>query len=1239
MKMVYACFVAVLLAILAKCHCYENSISFYTTTQCNAKAISITRFEEELQNSTEIKFCEKVVLLNKPLIIRNKVDIKLSGDVNITCLQSKSAFIFYSVQRLIVSRVLMENCGNQFNRNASVFVLHCSDVNFGHISVLNSTGIDMYLLNVNNKYEIIDSHFDNGISVSFETRHELTNGSLQIANSTFGGRPEKQKCLPAKCEYGKGLKIIFSTYAIKVKVVIQNCTFRGLNTSFYIQFCNGAMNNNVSVNSAKFEKNMNVSLHILLSGGAMNNKVFVNNTMFNSNTCSRCGGGGLRIDFLHSKQKNASSGNRIVLLNSSFTNNSAKYGGGVFVNSSTLLLNNSITFELCEWSSNSAFYGSALDTTVSEKSLFGERPYYMVPTFINCTFRENYIDPMIKEEMVVLGQGTISANGVVLRFKGNTNFTNNIGTPLYLSSSEAHFGACSNSAFVANKGLNGGAVTLLEKSAIKAEGGASFLFEKNEAFFMGGAMYYKSVNNRDYLTSKHCFLQYVPNLKSSHRLAKPTYVFLDNKAGTYFDKNDSVGQSIYASSFIACEKHCGTYKEPYKANISTLLACTGVFEYNKGVVRDLEVATSEWNVTIERNVNCSDMPFDFIPGKVVKLPGHTTDELGQQLDAVYKVTLWHKNTTETKSRILEAYRYTHKYKVALKGNPSSYILWLVLTREENRKLSLNISIRITQCPPGYTLNEEAVCQCSADLNAEVHYKVIVGCNSTIFQAKLQSGYWVGYINNMSYESLVDSICPEGFCQINSSHDINSLLPATFNSSLLDHQICSNERTGILCANCRSRKSVFFNSNSFQCKANTLCKIGWLFYVLTSMVPITGIFLTVVLFNVKLTSGSIFGFVLYYQMLDTMLISANSIIKFPNGHSILLKFHWLWSRMFNLNFFKIEELSFCLWKGASTLDIIAFEYFTISYALLMVMLTILGMKMCNCTSFCHRVRKMVRVKRQLTNSMIHGISGFFVLCFSEGTRVSLLLLKPIQYEDPYNTLNGTWYVFYDGKVKYLRNKHLHYAIPAFFFIFTISIISPLLLVSYPLCYRVIGESKFSKWICKMIPLEKFKPFFDSFQGSFKDKHRYTSGMYFVYRLIAVGLAVFIPHKIDLFYILFEIQLLVMIFVLAYCQPHKKREHNRQDLFLFSILAVVNALTFYNFKKAVDRVDNQTTIKITTAVQIIVIYIPTVYIAIRAALQLLCRVKRLCAKSNSEVPFDAELLERDSTESNEYSLVCN
>ena len=110
------------------------------------------------------------------------------------------------------------------------------------------------------------------------------------------------------------------------------------------------------------------------------------------------------------------------------------------------------------------------------------------------------------------------------------------------------------------------------------------------------------------------------------------------------------------------------------------------------------------------------------------------------------------------------------------------------------------------------------------------------------------------------------------------------------------------------------------------------------------------------------------------------------------------------------------------------------------------------------------------------------------------------------------------------------------------------------------------------LCRVIPLEKFKPFFDSFQGAFKDNHRYFAGLYFIYRLVPLVLYVVSSDRRDFFFHL-EIQLILMLGLHAFIQPYKDSRYNKIDLYISILLLIINRITTYNYQWTVHQLDSE------------------------------------------------------------------
>ena len=321
-----------------------------------------------------------------------------------------------------------------------------------------------------------------------------------------------------------------------------------------------------------------------------------------------------------------------------------------------------------------------------------------------------------------------------------------------------------------------------------------------------------------------------------------------------------------------------------------------------------------------------------------------------------------------------------------------------------------------------------------------------------------------------------------------------------------------------------------------------------------MVPVTILFLIIILFRIQVTSGAVNGFILFVQLIDVMITDANGYIHTNFKILIFIKAYRFIYRIFNLEFFTVDELSFCIWKGATTMDVLAVKYITIVYALLLVAVTIVIMKLCTIKCF----------KLSVKGSIIHGLSAFFVICYAQCTKVTLLVITPVRvYRMGFGKVEKV--VYYQGDLPYMKGEHLIYAIPAVVFLVVFVLVPPILLLVYPLCYKVfallrIEETRVIKLTCRFIPLEKMKPLFDSFQSCFKDNYRFMAGFYFLYRFSTQATFV-LTNSFTVFYVILETQLIIMLTIQAAVHAYRKDWHNILDILLFANLAIINICLLY------------------------------------------------------------------------------
>ena len=344
------------------------------------------------------------------------------------------------------------------------------------------------------------------------------------------------------------------------------------------------------------------------------------------------------------------------------------------------------------------------------------------------------------------------------------------------------------------------------------------------------------------------------------------------------------------------------------------------------------------------------------------------------------------------------------------------------------------------------------------------------------------------------------------------------------------------------------------------------------------------------------------------------------------HKISLKVYF-YSALLQLEFLLTRKLSFCLMENATALDMIAFNYITLLYCLVLVLVTIGLVTRCSIKlNGCYRLEKL-----QFSN---HGLPSFLVLCYYQCTRISLRLLT-------YGRVCNSDRVFYNGEIFYMQGDHFKYALPAIVFLILITIIHPVLLLSYPICYKLLAlchlqESEVTKFLCKCIPLEKYKPFFDSFQSCFKDEYRYFADLYFFYRLLLLVSHTFHDDLLNI-YLCIEVLLIVMLTMHGCIRPYKRKWHNFIDALLFSLLLLLNSMTLFNYIERVVRQHPIDNVGIISSLQVMMAWIPLIVMTLYLIIKGICQVKSFCLsrRADRNTIFDLSFqLETEENRDKEY-----
>ena len=1193
----------------------KNNVCNHEILNRNA-SVTMRQLQEciNITDSTTILFESGEFALNGKIELHGVHDIALIGCPNkskIICSPSEPTGLeVVRVRGLKIVDLVLEHCGAAYNSTtlnsttnvyvtiqSSIYISYSIDVTIESISVENGTGNGVTFIDTSGTVTLKNSQFKRNMLPKLE-RYTSAGGSGVYVEFTHNHTAQYSKYLFKSCKFigNKACGPDPTTHGSYTP----HSNFYGLNRGggLCIFIRGQASNNNITIVDTKFQNNSaewGGGLYVAFQNSPRNNSVLVNNSEFYQNYVSRNAGGvSVGHTFFHEKPPTR---NKIIFHNCSFTANEAIYGGGLTIYSTRSKLHkalkNDFEFHNCTWMSNRAEYGSAVDISPHSWDIlsYGLLP---VPLFTDCQFTSNeviqylnYSQPYAQYET---GKGAFLASELYIRFKGKIYFENNNGSAVYLTSSILEFSQGINATFVDNSGSEGGAMAMMGFSSVHVQEHSTFLFKNNTATEKGGAIFSFSIDKHDSVSAHSCFIQYTGNDTVQIPQRNITFNFDRNRAG-----GSIYGHSIFATSLRPCFHMCSESKKshhPVNLKLSTLFSCIGKFTYEGN---QYEIASDGKMFKMNEKYT---LPLKIIPGKEFELPISIEDDFNHAVRSVYHATI--ENDNNSCIKIDEAYSYLYDRRIKIFGKPNKKGR-LRLFKKGFREFIMSFEIEVAHCPPGFVIpTETQKFQCICATETKSTYPGLVKCNYTLFQAYIRLHFWMGYDGSIREGKLLASYCPISFCLHDKGGDILIPLPGHASKEDLDNAICGPTRTGILCAKCREGYSTYYHSvPSYKCGKNDHCKMGMLYYILSELLPLTLLFLTVMIFNISFTSGAANGFIFFAQMVSCLSITADDFINLSRGLNLLTRAYRFLYNFFNFDFFSIDSFSFCLWKGATTLDILAFKYVTIVYALLLVLATIVVMNACNCYRSCSCIRS-----HSVKSSVIHGLSAFLTMCYTQCALVSFRILAPtFLYSQGYK-LDRT-VLYQHGEIVYFSKDHLPYALPAIFCLIVIVGLPTILLLVYPAHYRVLAlfrlkeNSKISRWVT----ITKMKPLFDSFQSCYRDNYRFYAGLYFAYRLSILGANLIVVYSA--FYTVAEILLIVMIFFHALVQPYRKWWHNALDTFIFTDLAIINGLTYYHYSTVTNFTQTdwgQRVLNWTLIIQIILIYLPMIYMGAYVLVQL-------------------------------------
>ena len=1237
-----------------------------------------------LVNSTRIVLLDGSHRVSVKIQISNCSQIALSGmnysNAVIMCPKGSNAGLeFIDVVDLQLTGISIENCGHLFKSTtredtermalfrSAVYVLNSTDVAFKSVAFMNNRGVGLSLFDVSGVILVLDSHF---------TGNSVPEGEKDAYNGGGGMYIEHTYCTPGllpDCDFQS------NPYSNNSMINISNCQFtnnHGSNvpnqstTELVYQrrtnsrrLGNGggititlkglSSQNSLYIGGCRFENNsagFGGGIDTQLQDYVTDNIVQISDCEFVNNTAVN-GGGGLFIGIFY-YEGDTIFANQLVLNRVGFTKNRAQYGGGCEFSSSRTkssdFCSNKISFIGCFWDGNTAMLGAALllDPEAWSALTDGALP---VPLIKDCNFTCNQItaEGIPVRAITDVAEGALYSSTYTVDLSSSVLFFYNDGTALSATAGMINILESTTVVFRENHGVQGGALALLEFASLQLFRDSHLVFDRNFASNVGGAIYAAVHDIIDFYYSRNCFIRYYDQTVDTKEW-NATIKFWNNSTGVamsgvtvrfpshreHHDQRGTRGSSIYAETIQPCVHAADTSgsaqlqpKDAFPRQVYHFQDTC--YRAESDNLCGVSTAPSYLNISPPADKYSESTGLNVSPGELFNLNLTALDELNHTIYPVVSASL---NSSCTSAVLESRSQYVADGNIQINGEVGA-TCFLELSTMGRKKVTKVINVTLDKCSVGFVYQENSgQCVCSATTQ-DRHYQGIAKCSSdNSLHALLNKGFWAGCDER---GQLLTAECPLGYCR--SSNDSKPFYTLPGSCGDLNGYLCGpRNRRGNLCGECMGNLTVFYHSQRFSCHTCKFSHLGWLFYTLSELLPTMIVFVMVIVFNVHLTSGAWYSVVLYAQIIDFYEVNSLEFFDIPSGLAELTNIYRFFYGMFNLDFLKYEDkLSFCLWDGATVLDVLTFKYLTTAFALLLLVVLILCFRSpcwSRCENTWERSQRALHSRRG-KSWVVHGISTFLIISYAQCAKVSFEVLTWTQMlGEGYTPLKKV--VFLSGSVEYFGRGHLPYAIPALIVVLLI-ILPPLLLIVYPNVVQVVsnacdeGEDTHgccNREVCSLFrqhfQIAKFKPVIDSFQGCFKDRYRFFAGLFFLYRFVISLSFAFSTNAVSL-YISLEMIVILMLAFHSFAQPYERRFYNLVDTFMLANLAIVNGLSLFNYYWVNYSSAGGKEVITALAVQLILVYLPILYIVIMCVLFLATsysrRARRYLHKVNAYVPL--------------------
>ena len=268
------------------------------------------------------------------------------------------------------------------------------------------------------------------------------------------------------------------------------------------------------------------------------------------------------------------------------------------------------------------------------------------------------------------------------------------------------------------------------------------------------------------------------------------------------------------------------------------------------------------------------------------------------------------------------------------------------------------------------------------------------------------------------------------------------------------------------------------------------------------------------------------------------------------------------------------------------------------------------------------------------SITHSITAFLILPYTHYTVTSFQILSRLTLTGEGGVTHGS-FVRLQGNVEYFSDDNLPYAIPAVLVLLFLSLPPPLLLISYPLLWRVKASNIGTDNDTTVWPIHKLIPLIDSLQGVFRDDCRMFAGLFLLWRVIIAAIFA-LSTNLTLLYIAIMIALFVIFTIHAVTRPYKRWFHNVTDILMLGNMFIITCHSWLIYNASYDNHISRRTIEAAIAFKIILMYFPLVCLVGIVIVKFLQRYNVLPENTTCLQSQDGQSSDRESTSSSEAKV---